>query len=51
LLKSSWFLICLIGIDKTKVFNPVIDDIVLTTAESIPPETPTTRVDAFFGID
>ena len=46
----SWFLILLIGIDKQS-FNPVIDDIVLTTAEFIPPETPTTRVDAFFGID
>ena len=38
------------GIERAKVFIPVVAHIVLTTAESIPPDTPTTKLLGFFGI-
>jgi hypothetical protein len=38
------------GMDNALTFKPVSAEIVLTTAESIPPETPTTKHDGFFGI-
>jgi hypothetical protein len=38
------------GMDSAKVLNPEAAQIVLTTAESIPPDTPTTKLSGFFAI-